>query len=34
MTLFSLISENEMFNDVLVQYYDGEKDLKTVNLLN
>jgi len=33
MTLFSLISDNTIFGNVLTQYYSGEKDMKTVNLL-
>jgi len=33
MTLFSLLSKNDIFNSVLTSYYDGDKDMKTVNLL-
>lgn len=33
MTLFSLLSKNDIFNSVLAGYYDGEKDMNTVNLL-
>ena len=34
MTLFSIVSDdNEVFNKVIDKFYNGEKDLKTVNIL-
>ncbi len=33
MTLFSMISGNRVFDDVLVRYYDGEKDRHTIKVL-
>ena len=34
MTLFSEVSDDEVFNDVLLKYYNGEKDQNTLRLLN
>ncbi len=33
MTLFSQISGNNIFDNVLDRYYDGKKDKLTINLL-
>ena len=34
MTLFELVSDNEVFSKVLDKYYDGNRDEKTLNILN
>ena len=34
MTLFSEVSDDEVFNNVLLKYYNGEKDQNTLRLLN
>lgn len=34
MTLFSLVSDEEVFQKVLNKFYDGEKDEMTISLLN
>ncbi len=35
MTLFSLVNPKEkVFSEVLSKYYNGEKDIKTVNIIN
>ena len=33
MTLFSFVSNNNLFDEVLVRYYDGEQDRRTIELL-
>lgn len=33
MTLFSVVSDNNLFDEVLVRYYDGEQDRRTIELL-
>jgi len=33
MTLFSFVSNNNLFDQVLVRYYGGEKDRRTIELL-
>jgi len=34
MTLFELVSDNEVFSKVLDKYYEGNRDEKTLNILN
>ena len=34
MPLFELVSDNEVFSKVLDKYYDGNRDEKTLNILN
>lgn len=32
MTLFSYISDNEIFNKVIDKYFNGDKDLNTIRI--
>jgi uncharacterized protein (DUF1810 family) len=34
MTLFFAITGNEIFEKVIDKFYEGEKDLRTINILN
>lgn len=34
MTLFDLVSSNDIFNEVLEKFYNGEKCLTTINMVN
>jgi uncharacterized protein (DUF1810 family) len=33
MTLFELVSDDEVFSQVLEKYFDGQRDEKTLNLV-
>ena len=33
MTLFDIVEPNSVFNDILNTFYEGEKDIKTLQLL-
>lgn len=34
MTLFALVSENNLFGEVLQKYFDGREDFKTKNIVS